>query len=488
MIDGIDRDMARQAFANLPEGTSWGERPALKQVYLPSSHAKALDMNSQLVTGMRGAGKTFWWSALQECSVRQLVDQAGVSSALNEGTEVRIGFGLKPAIDEYPSKDVLHQLMNQGVEPRIIWRTVQARQLALENHPIRQQSQWHERTAYVEQNPEAIDRLFEQRDAEFDRQGTYFLLLFDALDRCADDWKEMYPAIRGLLQNALDWLSYRRLRTKVFLRSDQLDENEVAGFPDASKILATKVELSWPRNELYGLLWHYLANGQNGAEFQTFLAPDRPWPSVEVGGQHVVTVPRPLREDRQREKFHGMAGPWMGRGPKRGFPYTWIPNHLGDTEGRVSPRSFLKALRMAAEDTSDQYPDYDKALHFESIRRGVQEASRTRVAELREDYPWVDKALRSLAGMVVPCEFAEIEARWNADGVPDRLRVWSISLKNLYLPVGIGQIPAISRVFFLSNTLESVIIPPVFGMSPTLGPDSYGRCRPKCREAASEPN
>lgn len=76
---------------------------------------------------------------------------------------------------------------------------------------------------------------------------------------------------------------------------------------------------------------------------------------------------------------------------------------------------------MAAEDTADQYPDHDKALHFESIKRGVQEASRTRVAELREDCPWVDKALQSLAGMVVPCEFAEIEERWNAKGVLERL-------------------------------------------------------------------
>ena len=421
MNGGIDRDMARQALANLPEGTSYGETPTLKQVYLPRSHAKALDVNNPLVTGMRGAGKTFWWSALQESSVRQLVGQSSDSSTLDERTEVRIGFGLKPAIDDYPSKDVLHQLMNQGIEPRIIWRTVQARQLAPDNHPIRQQGQWHARIMYVKQNPEMIDRLFQQCDEEFDRQGTYFLLLFDALDRCADDWKEMYPAIRGLLQNALDLLSYRRLRAKVFLRSDQIDENKVADFPDASKVVGSRVELSWPRNELYGLLWHYLANGRNGGKFQTFLAPASLWSSLEVGNEHVVNVPRPLKEDRQREKFHDMAGRWMGRGPKRGFPYTWIPNHLGDTEGRVSPRSFLKALRMAAEDTADQYPDHDKALHFESIKRGVQEASRTRVAELREDYPWVDKALQCLAGMVVPCEFAEIEARWKAEGVLERL-------------------------------------------------------------------
>ena len=52
------------------------------------------------------------------------------------------------------------------------------------------------------------------------------------------------------------------------------------------------------------------------------------------------------------------------------------------------------------------------------------------------------------------------------------LRVCSISLKNLYLPAGIGQILAISRVFFLSNTLKSVKNWPAFGMSPTLGTDS----------------
>lgn len=80
----IDRDMARQTLANLPEGTSWGERPVLKHVYLPSSHAKALDMNNPLVTGMRGAGKTFWWSALQEPAVRQLVGQSSTSPTLGQ--------------------------------------------------------------------------------------------------------------------------------------------------------------------------------------------------------------------------------------------------------------------------------------------------------------------------------------------------------------------------------------------------------------------
>ena len=77
----------------------------------------------------------------------------------------------------------------------------------------------------------------------------------------------------------------------------------------------------------------------------------------------------------------------MGRGPKRGFPYTWIPNHLADTEGRVSPRSLLAALRTAAE----------------------------------EDYPWMHRVLEPLAGMVVPCAFGEIEQCWRHGNVLARL-------------------------------------------------------------------
>ena len=111
----------------------------------------------------------------------------------------------------------------------------------------------------------------------------------------------------------------------------------------------------------------------------------------------------------------------MGRGPKRGFPYTWIPNHLADTEGRVSPRSLLAALRTAAEDTADQPSEHPRALHYDSIKRGVQEASKIRVREIQEDYPWVHRVLEPLAGMVVPCAFGEIEQCWRHGHVLDRL-------------------------------------------------------------------
>ena len=425
MTDRISVEAAREAFATLPEGTSHGESPEPERVYLPPSHIKAMDPDTLLVTGMRGAGKTFWWSALQDPGVRQLVGQQSKQSKLSEDTEVRTGFGVRPNPDEYPSKDVLRILMEGSVNPRTIWRTVQAWQLADNDHPLRRRPSWADRVEYVANDPEAIERLFQERDAEFDQKGVYFLMLFDALDRCSDEWKEMYRAIRGLLQTALDMRSYQRLRVKVFLRSDQVSEAEIADFPDASKVLSSAVELNWPRRDLYALLWHVLGNGQHGDVLRTFLGSDE-WKTVEVdpaGGKHVFTVPRQLvsDEDHQRERFHVMAGQWMGTDRRRGFPYTWIPNHLGDTEGRVSPRSFLAALRTAAEETTNQHPDHRVALHYNSIKSGVQEASKIRVSEIREDYPWVDRVLDPLRGTVVPCDFDEIEERWKRNKVLDHL-------------------------------------------------------------------
>lgn len=417
----MDVRTLRTALASLPEGTSHGERPEPEHVYLPPSHAKAMDPDSLLVTGMRGAGKTFWWSALQDRNVRQLVGQRVKASKLNEDTEVRTGFGVTPASDRYPSRDVLRRLMEPGVEIRIVWRAVQAWQLAPQDHPLRRQGSWEARKAYVERHPEEIERLFQERDREFDQRGVYLVILFDALDRCADEWKDMYEAIRGLLQTALDMRAYRRLRVKMFLRSDQVAETEVADFPDASKVLSSAVELSWPRHELYGLLWHYLENGESGDVLRAFLHQDGRRPAV--GGQRsLFPVARALdKEERQRENFHEIAGSWMGRGPKRGSPYTWILNHLGDTEGRVSPRSFLAALKAAADDTASRYPDCEYALHYDGIKHGVRHASTIRVNEIREDYPWMDRVLRPLQGVVVPCEFGEIAERWQSREVLDRL-------------------------------------------------------------------
>ena len=192
MSAAISAGAVREALLALPEGASHGVPPSPSHVYLPPSHVKALNPDVQLVTGMRGAGKTFWWSALQDGAVRQLVGRFVRLPPLNENTEVRTGFGPGPLPHEYPGADQLRQLM-ADFEPRSVWRTVLAWQCTPgQEHPLGECDSWATRTRYVVENPEAVDRLFRERDAEFDWKGVYFLVLFDALDRCADDWKQMY--------------------------------------------------------------------------------------------------------------------------------------------------------------------------------------------------------------------------------------------------------------------------------------------------------
>jgi len=337
---------------------------------------------------------------------------------------VVVGFGETPCPQSYPSRDTLSRLIADGCDPRLIWRTVIVSKLVDDDHPVRLQSHWAARVRWVQANPEPLDQLLFERDSAFDARGSSWIILFDALDRSASNWTTMNRLIRGLLEAALDMRPYRRLRVKCFLRSDQVAEGSVADFPDASKILATKVDLSWPARELYGLLWQYLLN----SDAETLREHVRSNLGLNVDELRLQTstvwrVPDRLNRDEklQRTLFHTITGPFMGRDRRRGFPYTWVPNHLADTHGRASPRSFLAALREAAEHTQSHYPNHDRPLHYESIKCGVKAASRIRVTELQEDYPWVHALMKPLKGKVVPCLFDEISEAWKQDDTLRRL-------------------------------------------------------------------
>lgn len=409
----ILRELFRQA---LPEESSlYGSSPEPRFVYLPASHVKALRPDTMVVSGMRGAGKSFWWAALQSPQIRTLVSTIAPHVDVKQNTEIKVGFGERPEPDSYPDRDVLSKLLRDGIEPRLIWRTVVIHKLVPPEHPV-SNGNWISRICWIKDNPELVSHLLSERDREFERGQMWFLVLFDALDRSASNWQDMHKLIRGLLETALDFRPYRRLRVKCFLRTDQLDESRVANFPDASKVLSSKVELSWQPLDLYGLLLQYIANSDFCESVNFKEIAERvygiEWVENQLGGSSIWRMAPKVSEASLRQLLHAITGPWMGRSHKRGFPYSWIPGHLADSYGRISPRSFLAALREAVDDTIENYPHHEWTLHYESIKRGVQTASRIRVRELKEDYSWVDLLMEPLQGLVVPCSFDEVVSRW----------------------------------------------------------------------------
>lgn len=150
-------------------------------------------------------------------------------------------------------------------------------------------------------------------------------------------------------------------------------------------------------------------------------------------------VPEELRDDEQQRRIlHSITGPYMGRDRRRGFPYTWLPNHLGDTRNEVSPRSFLAAVRHAAL-VHRQRPDQQNPLHYEDIKQGVQAASQIRVKEMKEDYPWVQHLLKPLSAISVPCPIKDIEHVWTKGKVLEILKQEIEEAEERVLPPNIAR-------------------------------------------------
>ena len=389
----------RDAILTAPMETSnFGEAPQAGTLYLPPAHMKALRLDAHVVVGGRGVGKSFWTAALQ---VEQLRELLGATAPELKGIDVRIGFSIKEEIDKYPNADVFSVFLKEGGDPYDLWRAVVLRWVAEKTGNRIPSLTWPQTVAWLKGSPEAAAQLMAQS------RSWKGLILFDALDRTSNDWHRMDDIVRGLLRTALWLKSFHGLYAKVFVREDQA-ERTVFNFADASKLTATKAELVWARHDLHGLLWQRLVNApdQHGELLRNICK------HIRLGASWRVAPEMRSESEIQREAFQKLAGPWMGRDRRRGVPYTWAVGHLADGRGQTSPRSFLAAIRQAAEDSLERYPEHEYALHFESIKRGIQKASEIRVQEMAEDYPWVPSTLSALKGVNVPTEYQSVKHLW----------------------------------------------------------------------------
>lgn len=412
----------RQAIlASLPVATSHsGTTPDLKHLYVPPAHTKALRLDCNLVIGARGVGKSVWTKALGSTELR-----AALGSLIPEldSTKVHIGFAETPCIDEYPDAETFAQLLESGISAYDVWRSVVARWISgMLNFEIPCES-WAETATWLKANPESLARHMQNVNQTFADNSCYGLIVFDALDRSSHDWRAMDQIVRDLLRTVLWLKSFTRLSAKVFLREDQF-ERTVTDFPDASKLLATRAELTWAPHDLHGLLWQTLVNGpdEHGHLLREIYRSTLETAPTESTGRWLLNDTLKRETPAQRALFEELAGAWMGRDKRRGVPYVWSVSHLADGKGRTSPRSFLAAISQAAEDSLERYPEHAVALHYESIKRGIQKASEIRVNEMAEDYPWVRTFMNPLNGLTVPCDYHTIFERWQ-DAFPGGLNV-----------------------------------------------------------------
>jgi hypothetical protein len=410
----VYREFLRDALPKVADADTM--KPDLRTLYTPGEHRNALDPNVTIVIGGRGTGKTVWFESLASPLLRTFAAQTYDLRVLDRVDPI-LGFGSKKRPDIYPSQAIMIDLVEQGFDPIHIWRTVALHGLGLPALSALQT--WQGRVLWTMANPELVDTAFVTSDQLANDGGNIKLFLFDALEYLHNDRTRCDQLIRGLLTFALELrVSTLNLRAKVFLRPDMLSA-EVKNFRDASKILANSVSLDWRDTSLYGLLFHYLGNDihEQGEQFR---AKTGPW--LMKKGQSLVPNYLQTNSDAQRRIFTEIAGPYMGTDRRRGFTYTWLPNHLADGRQNTSPRSFLSAITKAAEETAIHYSESEFPLHWDGIRAGVQHASQIRVNEIVEDIPWVELAIAPLSGKQVPIEQSDITTQWRSDTFFKQLR------------------------------------------------------------------
>ena len=390
--------------------------PRVESLFTPDTHRAALYVDSTVVRGGRGVGKTFWYRSLLNESLREVAAHEYGIERLRRVT-VSQGFGAALQHDLYPGPGTLRQLVEEGVRPYDLWYAVLL--TAFGQPELRELPEWRDRALWVRANPGAAERTVHKVDQEAQHQGITHLVLFDALEHLHRVRAQADRLVGGIMELALAMrLGTRSIRFKVFIRPDMYD-GALLHFPDASKLTSNAAALTWSRANLYGLLFHTLGNHDSelASRFRHLTGG---WPSEASGRRHVPPALLSGDEQFQAEQFTQIAGPYMGSNFRKGHTFTWLPNHLMDGVEQVSPRSFLSALQKALSETRGQYAGHEYALHHEGIRRGVQKASETRVTEVSEDMPWVVPGHHA-AGRA-PGAHRAGEGRGPLAGVPSRRR------------------------------------------------------------------
>ena len=368
--------------------------PNTRTLYTPYLHRQALDPNVTIVLGGRGVGKTVWFQALQDPELRALAVDRYQLPVL-ERVDASPGFGTSIG-RAYPSQRRLQTLI-VSFSAEDIWTAVALYGFGAPE--LTALTDWAERTQWVKDNPGGVEDRLLEIDETAGANGRIRLLLFDAMDRLNSNRSVADTLANGAMRLALTLrTSTRHLRAKIFIREDMF-ESAGSDFPDASKLTNNKVDLRWDPESLYSLLFHQMSGADTplAADFSKHAK----WKSGKAGSR------------AELERTLGLiASEHMGTNHRKGLTYTWIPNHLADGRGQVSPRSFLSALNEASMQSRASHSSHSKALHWDAIRNGVQKASSIRVLEVGEDTPWVTSALQPLRGQQVPIESDHVLALW----------------------------------------------------------------------------
>jgi len=384
-------------------------KPSVEDVFAPEQHASALAPSTMIVEGARGAGKSFWAGVLGQDNTRQLAADVYPRLGLER---VKVEFG-------YNGFDTGSAVTKRNVEARTrggnhdvavtFWQAVILRS-ALAAAGDSEASNTVADLVQAYSDPEHFEERLRSVDRALDAADRTCMIIFDALDTLSREWEQLTKLTDALFEACWMLRARRRVRAKIFIRPDQLND-EGLRFVELPKLRSARVELNWSRTDLYGLLFSRMAEAEQANAGQDFsaLCQEIGFPVPVSNVERIRKWELSWNEETQKRLFDKIAGRYMGKSATKGATYPWTYNHLADGKDVVTPRSFLKLFVEAARYTP---APVNQAISADGIRQGLREASKTRVEQLALEYPWIKRALAPLAGLKVPCSSTDIHDAW----------------------------------------------------------------------------
>jgi len=448
-MTNIDFKSIRKALADLPSDhdASGNQRPRVEEIFTPEQHANALDPNTPVVVGARGAGKSFWAGVLAEEKTRRVAAEAYPNLKLDRLIVIPgydgLDADLTPKLLQFLVKD--GDELKQGIKlwEAVIWRAAIA--AAEETEDVSLKTLMNKL-----KNPEAFSKELKKLDAKLESLGKILLVTFDALDTLSRDWQRSSRLVDTLFEVVWSLRARRNIKAKLFIRPEQLaDEN--LKFVEMPKLRGGSIELTWSQTELYGLLFWRLYGTLKGNKGFSQLATLVGAPLKNIGASPRAWV-LTHNSKVQKSAMSLLAGLYMGPSAKKGGTYDWPFKHLADAKGNVTPRSFVQLFKGAASN-GEQLTQY--AISPKGIQDGLRGASKVRVEELSIEYQWIKRALLPLAGLLVPCDEALIFKRWDDSKTISTILEASIDPNGGFLPPFPPNIKR-SRNLMLSLAMERV--------------------------------